>query len=85
MIRRNAYHSITSIDDIKLSGIYCGQNLWGDNIWITCFAVLQSTTDNTPGFIIGLGTSTVAVSSFNKIYYAVRTTEGEWNKKIVLI
>lgn len=77
--------AIASIDEIKASGVYCGQDLWGDNIWITCLAIFQSTSINSPGFIIGLGTSTDAVSSFNKIYYAVRTADGQWNKKIASI
>ena len=77
--------AISSLDDIDAPGIYCGQNLWGDNTWSTIICVMQSTSVTSPGFIIGLGTSSGAVSIFDRIYYAARTDSGEWNKKIVSI
>lgn len=71
---------ITSINNITKSGVYSGSNLWGDRVWTTNFAVMQ--TDKA-GFIIGFNTSDTAHSGLTRIYYAVKSPGAEWTTKIV--
>ena len=63
---------ITSLDGISKSGYYMTGSVWEGAYWADVFAIMQ--TDNT-GIVIGIDQSNP-----NKIYTAVKSSEGAWVK-----